>query len=301
MQSEKIIENISEDELQNEFNKSLIKDLSMDLWYDNVMALVLFVKNNGKNTTILKEANFKDFLSKLNSKLPIEDLFRCQVALYSRGGHWCALDILLRNKLISIIYMDSVKNTTGNSLSSRLIEMIESEIKYPYHIFDLSLNQQKDGSSCSRYTINFLSTAKKADAIHEDLSKLNDKNLTIFSVDMTNMPLSLINILRFYQYTEEIDNIPQRLTEAILRKSKHFEKNESPLTLQSFFNNNINDKKNNFIDHKKQRYIKNVVELINENKIPLINVLNIMKNYEFLNQMQTLSTNKNEKNKKRKK
>lgn len=287
---------------QNSLSKeSLLKSIENDFWSLNEMAIALCAKNNNRlnesdkieHVTVLTEKNIEEFLKQLNNKLPTKDHFRFQIALCI-SNHWFALDVFLKDKTLSFIYIDSVRGLFVNPFSNESNEsisklpmlknkktiksmdtmkniflgLIKKFITVSYCFYDIcldELNLQKDRKSCAIFTLHNIFVLQNFANIYEELSNLNAQSKQEFSVNLEHLPINLLKILRPLQTLDKIPSIPDKIKNEPIKKSKQFMNKDLEPTLNSIFKINIDNNFNKFINYKKDAFIKIIKQFLEKN------------------------------------
>ncbi len=127
---------------------------------------------------------------------------RIQVAFKRAGldeygeeyGHWTAIDILLNEDCMNVFYLDSVGDPRNlNIVISAVMSCPNTELTLceDIEIDGKSLSLQKDGESCSIFTIDHIFHMSKLDNLHQLIEQYRVKEVgdkEIYCLDPRNLP-----------------------------------------------------------------------------------------------------------------
>lgn len=269
-------ENLTEDLLKQE----------NQIWYPDFMAIAIVAKKEMRaqknikidtNVAILEYGKDHDdkefyydeftvFLSLLKACISDKTNYRFQIALYQNGKqwqnrtHWSALDFNIENGKLTVIWIDGVDNINF-SINKLIRKLFPTAIIYNL-IFEKP--PQRDGSSCSRFTLVYIYALQKAITLHHELDIIFLKNANFDrSITLEMLPQSLYNLLKPDQNVPIEDNFTETVLQKKIEETKQLKKNNDiDVTLYDhfkFYTGALGNKiHNKFIHYKKERYVSHV-------------------------------------------
>lgn len=293
--------------MQNSLKEELLKKIEEPVWEMAVMVCALAAKKERRqlknekydsHVVILEQGRMGDkvydeleiFLSLLSAGINKQTNIRFQVAIFRFKTHWLALDVNIKNGELTFFLIDSVRS----SANYEILETLRN--KFPNSIicnFLPEISLQKSGVGCTRFTLNTIYTLQNTNGnnLYETLNKTFDPLEKDRKVNLDTLPESLYHILRPIQDTVKIKDLPDKILDRAIKKSKQFFSYQikMQLTMKDFFNfnlrMNLTTKKlnNTFFDYKIERYCEQMRFFFQDkNTIDIAYILSSCKGGEIL-------------------